>query len=252
MSPTGTMPKMSKPTIEEILTPKPEARPPRIYVYSIADAAHEGLLKIGQTIRDVKLRIAEQVKTAAIKNYRIELDESAERDDGTIFSDHEVRAVLVKKKIREPRTGMGAVLPQGREDRAHRAAHGAAVHRHASPEVFNAPRATGCGEENARLLSFHLEGGHVCGPALPLECQNAFRQDLHHIPASKEVGAKRVRVVTFKPAVEDAWQSDIENHVDFDGWQYLSRSSGSDPTKRTSLVAMRSEISNRRTNGCTR
>ena len=225
------MPKMSKPTIEEILTPKPEARPPRIYVYSIADAAHEGLLKIGQTIRDVKLRIAEQVKTAAIKNYRIELDESAERDDGTIFSDHEVRAVLVKKKIREPRTGMGAVLPQGREDRAHRAAHGAAVHRHASPEVFNAPRATGCGEENARLLSFHLEGGHVCGPALPLECQNAFRQDLHHIPASKEVGAKRVRVVTFKPAVEDAWQSDIENHVDFDGWQYLSRSSGSDPTK---------------------
>ena len=133
------MPKMSKPTIEEILTPKPEARPPRIYVYSIADAAHEGLLKIGQTIRDVKLRIAEQVKTAAIKNYRIELDESAERDDGTIFSDHEVRAVLVKKKIREPRTGMGAVLPQGREDRAHRAAHGAEVHRHLRPVVPDAP-----------------------------------------------------------------------------------------------------------------
>ena len=29
-----------------------------------------------------------------VKNYRIELDESAERDDGTIFSDHEVRAAL--------------------------------------------------------------------------------------------------------------------------------------------------------------
>jgi hypothetical protein len=35
--------------------------------------------------------------------------------------------------------------------------------------------------------------------------------------------------VTFKPAVEDAWQSDLESHVDFDGWQYLSSSSGSDP-----------------------
>jgi hypothetical protein len=51
----------SKPSIEEILTPKPEVRP-RIYAYSIADAAHDGLLKIGQTTRDVKRRIAEQTK----------------------------------------------------------------------------------------------------------------------------------------------------------------------------------------------
>ncbi|MCB1859640.1 MAG: GIY-YIG nuclease family protein, partial [Gammaproteobacteria bacterium] len=86
---------MSK-TIEEILAPKPEARP-RIYAYSIDDEAHEGLLKVGQTTRDVKQRIAEQLKTAVIKNYKIELDESAERDDGSIFTDHEVRAGLAKK-----------------------------------------------------------------------------------------------------------------------------------------------------------
>src|SRR3954451_6614262 len=83
-------------TIDEILAPKPEARP-RIYAYSINDEAHAGLLKVGQTTRDVKQRVAEQLKTAAIKNYRIELDESAERYDGTIFTDHEVRAALVKK-----------------------------------------------------------------------------------------------------------------------------------------------------------
>ena len=86
---------MSK-TIEDILAPKPEARP-RLYAYSIADTAHTGLLKIGQTTRDVKQRIAEQLKTAAIKNFTIELNESAERDDGSIFSDHEVRATLVRK-----------------------------------------------------------------------------------------------------------------------------------------------------------
>ena len=88
---------MSKP-IEEILTPKPVARP-RIYAYSINDKAHDGLLKIGQTTRNVKQRIAEQLKTAAIKNYKIELDESAERNDGTIYSDHEVRAALIWKKF---------------------------------------------------------------------------------------------------------------------------------------------------------
>ena len=89
---------MSKPGIEDILAPKPEARP-RIYAYSIADAAHKGLLKVGQTTRDVKRRIAEQLKTAAIKNYRIELDEPADRDDGAIFSDHDVRAALVRKNF---------------------------------------------------------------------------------------------------------------------------------------------------------
>jgi superfamily II DNA or RNA helicase len=46
---------------------------------------------------------------------------------------------------------------------------------------------------------------------------------------AKKLGAKRVLVVTFKPAVEDAWQTDLESHVDFDGWQYLSRNSGQRP-----------------------
>src|SRR5687768_1704000 len=88
---------MSK-TIEEILAPRPEVRP-RIYAYSIADAEHKDLLKVGQTTRDVKHRVAEQLKTAAIKNYKIELDESAERDDGTTITDHQVRAALVRKKF---------------------------------------------------------------------------------------------------------------------------------------------------------
>ena len=48
---------------------------------------------------------------------------------------------------------------------------------------------------------------------------------------AKKLGAKRVLVVTFKPAVEDAWQTDLESHTDFEGWQYLSRNSGSDPTQ---------------------
>ena len=48
---------------------------------------------------------------------------------------------------------------------------------------------------------------------------------------AKRLGAKRVLVVTFKPAVEDSWQTDLQSHVDFDGWQYLSRNSDHDPTE---------------------
>jgi hypothetical protein len=41
---------MSQPAIEVILAPRPAARP-RIYAYAIDDAAHAGLLKVGQVIR---------------------------------------------------------------------------------------------------------------------------------------------------------------------------------------------------------
>ena len=83
-------------SIDEILIPRREARL-RVYAYSIEDAPHEGLLKVGQTVRDVKARVAEQLKTAAIKNYKIVLEELAERDDGTNFTDHQVREALVAK-----------------------------------------------------------------------------------------------------------------------------------------------------------
>src|SRR5690606_5033834 len=48
---------------------------------------------------------------------------------------------------------------------------------------------------------------------------------------ARKLKAKRVLVVTFKPAVEDAWRTDLETHTDFDGWQYLSRLSENDPTQ---------------------
>ena len=86
---------MTKP-LEEIFASKPEVRP-RIYAYSIDDTAHEGVLKVGQTTRDVKERVAEQLKTANIKNYTIVLDEPAERDDGITFTDHQVRNRLKAK-----------------------------------------------------------------------------------------------------------------------------------------------------------
>ncbi len=96
-------------SIDEILAPKPLARP-RIYAYAINDVAHHNLLKIGQTTRDVKQRVAEQTKTAAIKA-TILLDESAERDDGSIISDHD-------KHLHTPRHdahGVSVLLPQPRQ-----------------------------------------------------------------------------------------------------------------------------------------
>jgi hypothetical protein len=220
---------MSK-TIEEILAPKPEARP-RIYAYSIDDQAHEGLLKVGQTTRDVKRRIAEQVKTAAIKNYRVELEESGQRDDGSVFTDHEVRAALVRKGfentelewVRCAVKDLKTVLTELRKGQRFTGTH---------HETFamRAEQRAAVEKTHAYFHSIWKEDMHAV-PRFLWNAKMRFGKTFTAYQLAKKLGAKRVLVVTFKPAVEDAWQTDLESHVDFDGWQYLSRNSDSDPTK---------------------
>ena len=84
--------------IDDLLPEKPEGRL-RIYAYSIEDANHDGMLKVGQTTQSVKSRIEQQLKTALVKHYTIHVDESAERPDGSTFSDHDVRARLAAKGL---------------------------------------------------------------------------------------------------------------------------------------------------------
>ncbi len=220
---------MSK-TIEEILAPKPEARP-RIYAYSIDDKAHTGLLKVGQTTRDVKQRLAEQLKTAAIKNYRVELDEPAERDDGGVFTDHDVRAALVRKGFENTELewmrctvkDVKTVLTELRKGQRFTGTH---------HETFPMRReqAEAVKVTHAYFLSRWAEDMHAV-PRFLWNAKMRFGKTFTTYQLAKKLGAKRVLVVTFKPAVEDAWQTDLESHVDFDGWQYLSRNSESDPRK---------------------
>jgi hypothetical protein len=220
---------MSK-TVEEILAPRPEVRP-RIYAYLIADEAHKGLLKVGQTTRDVKQRIAEQLKTAAIKNYKVVLDESAERVDGTIFTDHHVRAALVKKGftntelewVRCSVADVRTVLTELRTGKEFTGTH---------HETFPMRReqTDAVNKTHAYFHSIWKEDMHAV-PRFLWNAKMRFGKTFTTYQLARKLGAKRVLVVTFKPAVEDAWQTDLDSHVDFDGWQYLSRHSDRDPTK---------------------
>ena len=214
---------MSK-TIEEILAPKPEARP-RIYAYSIDDEAHASLLKVGQTTRDVKRRVAEQLKTAAIKNFRIELDEPAERNDSTTFTDHEVRAALARKgfanselewmrcSIKDVKTVLADLRAGQRFTGTH---HETFAMRREQAEAVD--------RTHDYFHSIWKEDVHAV-PRFLWNAKMRFGKTFTAYQLARKLGAKRVLVVTFKPAVEDAWQTDLESHVDFDGWQYLSRHS---------------------------
>lgn len=220
---------MSKP-IEQILVPKPVARP-RIYAYAIADAAHAGLLKIGQTTRDVKQRVAEQLKTAAIKNYTIVLDEAAERDDGTLFTDHEVRAALAKKGFANPELEwMRCTLKDVKTVLTELRTGQKFTGTHAQTFAMRQEQAAAVDKTYAYYRSIWAEDKKAV-PRFLWNAKMRFGKTFTAYQLARKLGAKRVLVLTFKPAVEDAWQTDLESHADFDGWQYLSRNSESDPTQ---------------------
>jgi len=217
-------------TIEEILEPKPEARP-RIYAYSIDDEPHAGLLKVGQTTRDVRARVGEQLRTAFIENFTIELDEPAERDDASVITDHEVRDALKAKGFENPTlewmrctvVDVRTVLTELRTGQRRSGTH---------HQTF--PMRREQAEAVEQTYAYYLSRWSEDEDAVPRFLWNAkmrYGKTFTSYQLAKRMGAKRVLVLTFKPAVEDAWQTDLENHVDFDGWQYLSRKSDADPTQ---------------------
>ena len=219
---------MTKP-IEDLLPEKPEARL-RIYAYSIEDANHERMLKIGQTTQNVKSRIEQQLKTALVKHYRIHLDESAERADGSTFSDHDVRARLSAKGF--PKVDLEwmtctdvdvkVAIAELRDGTAYEGSH---------HETFpmRPEQAEAVAKAHAYFHSIWKEDMHAV-PRFLWNAKMRFGKTFAAYQLARKLGARKVLVLTFKPAVEDAWRTDLESHVDFDGWQYLSRATGTDPT----------------------
>jgi hypothetical protein len=191
------------------------------------------LLKIGQTTRDVKRRIAEQTKTAGVK-VKIDLDEPAEREDGTLFRDHEVRTALIAKR-HENVTDVGrewmrctlkdvkTVLTELRKGQKFAGSH---------HETFPMRKEQA---EAVRLTHDYYRSRWAedkrAAPRFLWNAKMRFGKTFTAYQLARAMNAKRVLVLTFKPAVEDAWQTDLESHIDFDGWQYLSRSTGGNPNE---------------------
>ncbi len=212
---------------EQLLPKRPDARP-RIYAYSIADKAHEGLLKVGQTTRNVKQRLAEQLKTAAIKNYTIELDEWAEREDGSIFTDHDVRAALVRKKFANTELEwMRCTLADVQTVLAELRSGEMLTGTHHLKFPMRAEQEDAVDRTYAYFQSIWKENKENV-PRFLWNAKMRFGKTFTTYQLAKKLKAKRVLVVTFKPAVEDAWQTDLESHADFNSWQYISRTAGGD------------------------
>jgi hypothetical protein len=216
-------------TLDVLLPQKPEARL-RIYAYSIRDDAHEGMLKIGQTTQSVKSRVEQQLKTALIKNYKIVVDEVAERDDGSSFSDFDVRARLQNKGFAKVDLEWMACKPVDVQVAITELRTGLAFSgSHHETFGMRPEQAEAVSKTHAYFHSIWKEDMHAV-PRFLWNAKMRFGKTFATYQLAKMLKATKVLVVTFKPAVEDAWQHDLNSHADFDGWQYLSKTTDADPT----------------------
>lgn len=201
---------------------------PSIYAYEfIGVKSHEGYIKVGYTERDVETRVKEQLHTAAVP-YRILDWWSAMKNDGTCFSDRDVHAALRAKGKRQLKMG---------KDRNE-------WFRCTLDDVKDAITAVKTGTENAenrtqmfemrpeqklaveRTAAYFKSADKEGGGRSPKFLWNAkmrFGKTFAAYQLAKRMGLKRVLILTFKPAVQSAWREDLLTHVDFVGWQFITR-----------------------------
>jgi hypothetical protein len=208
---------------------------PRLYAWSSDEVAERwrGCLKVGQTTRDVNMRIRESQGQARV-DYVLEVDESAFDADGVRITDSLLRERLVAKGFENVvfesskewiRCTAADVLTAITELREHRELVG--THH----EAFGMRDE----QESAvkKTLDFFEREWKQDRNSVPRFLWNAkmrFGKTFASYQLAKRMSATRILVVTFKPAVADAWERDLNSHADFNGWVFASKDSElSDP-----------------------
>ena len=224
-------------TIEELLPEKPLARL-RIYAWSTEEIAkYKGCLKVGQTTRDVNARIRESMGVAPVE-YVLELDESAETEEGDFFRDSAVRERLKQKGfenvelewMRCTAADVKAAVIELRTGKARAGTY------HADFKMREEQLAAV--KKTADYFKSIWAENNKSVPRFLWNAKMRFGKTFASYQLAKTLECKKVLVVTFKPAVEDAWQTDLESHVDFEGWQYISKKTGGDPTTADKKLPM--------------
>ena len=202
----------------------PPLNPPRIYAYS--DSRFDDCLKVGYTTKTVTERVAEQYPVKLPnQSYIVELDEIAMRDDGSFFTDHDVHKVLTKKNIQRINgewfkctldTVKAALLEikSGKRNEDNRTLNfGLRPEQQAAIE-----------KASDYFKSFTAENPDRT-PHFLWNAKMRFGKTFAAYQLAKAMGWTKILILTFKPAVQNAWEEDLANHVDFAGWQFIARNS---------------------------
>ena len=211
--------------VGELLPAKPSSRL-RIYAWTPkhAPSGYEGLIKVGQTTKeDVNERIR-QSQGQMQQEYTLHVNVIAEREDGSTFRDSDVIARLVSKGFENPHLGSSKEWVSCTPADVRKAIAELRTGRLYSGQHYQTfamrPEQAEAVERTREYYESIWAEDPAAVPRFLWNAKMRFGKTFTCYQLAKQMGAKRVLVVTFKPAVQDAWHEDLASHVDFEGWQY--------------------------------
>lgn len=211
----------------DLFPSRPEAQP-MIYAYQDSHPDYRGLLKVGYTIVDVKKRVAQQYPTKRPDGkvpYNIVFEEPAVRSDGDYFKDHDIHRLLKKHNFHVDGEWFRCTVKELK------AAYIAVRDRIENVENRNRDFGMRPEQEEAvvKTMEYFKSVESEQGPRPGKFLWNAkmrFGKTFASYQLAKRMNLSKILILTFKPAVQSAWEEDLKTHIDFEGWQFISRNSG--------------------------
>lgn len=213
--------------VQQNFFPERPALKPMIYAYEDTNPQYQGLLKVGYTSVDVATRVAQQYPTLrpGALPYRIVVEESAMRQDGSSFLDYEVHQYLRRRGFANPAGEWFRCSPQDVK-----AAIIAVTTRKVNEENRTAtfsmrPEQQEAVDKTAEYFTKYPMESDGKIPHFLWNCKMRFGKTFAAYQLAKKMNWRRILILTFKPAVQNAWEEDLKSHIDFEGWQFISRDS---------------------------
>jgi len=208
---------------KEFFPPRPNSRP-TIYAYEDTNPQYAGLLKVGYTTKSAQERVAAQYPTLKPGKppYQIHLEESAMRNDGTVFTDHEVHSHLRMSGIKNPE-GEWFKCAVSQVKAAILAVKGGTLNDENRTFDFKMrPEQKAAVEKTIAYFKSARKEHAKKTPHFLWNAKMRFGKTFAAYQLAKQMDWRKVLVLTFKPAVQSAWEEDLKCHIDFQGWQFIS------------------------------
>lgn len=209
----------------EFFPKRPQVKP-MIYAYEDTNPQYKGMLKVGYTAISVEKRVAQQYpikRPDGVVPYKIVYQESAMYPDGTSFLDHAVHDVLEQKGI-ENTGGEWFRCTVNDVKAAVIAVKNHTVNIENRINDFDMrPEQRAAVEKTEKYFKSVYDENSTRSPKFLWNCKMRFGKTFAAYQLVKRMNLKRILILTFKPAVVSAWQDDLNTHIDFEGWQFISK-----------------------------
>lgn len=205
---------------------RPETKPTIYVARHISDPRYKGLVKVGYTTRTVTDRVTEfdNIKTPdGMSSFEVIYSEPAMFADGSSFMDHDVHRVLRAKGFNS--SSKSEFYKCSLED----VKAAILAVKSGTLNIENRINSFSMRPEQSRAVEitkqyFESESSERpnSSPKFLWNAKMRFGKTFASYKLAKAMNTKRVLILTFKPAVQSAWEEDLLTHIDFEGWQYYS------------------------------